>query len=127
MLTQLHLKGKGFSGRAVRLRELAPAEVEANLTAAAKLAGKEAGPLEIKKIEWRNAVKMMIVEFTEPCADPMADGVKWRKVSPGMLEDMGEYFKAKDVALLEHFYRDQNEVLQDEVDDILGKALPVAQ
>lgn len=130
MTTQYHLKGKGFSGRAVRVRELDPLEAEDNLKAAGKLlVGQDAGPaamLELKKTEWRNGIKLMISEFTDPCEDPMAEGVKWKKVGAGMLDDMGAYFTTKDVQVLEAIYRDMHEIMPSELDAIMGKALPVS-
>ena len=123
--TQYHLKGKGFSGRAVRVRELDPIEVEENLKAAAKLVPAEATVLELKKTEWRNGIKLMVVEVSDKCEDPMAPDVKWRKVTPVDLEDLGQYFKTKDVAVLEAIYRESNEVIPSELDAITGKALPV--
>lgn len=122
--SQYHLKGKGFSGRAVRLKELSPSEVEANLTSTAKTLSGDASIIELKKSEWRNGVKLMIVSFTEPCEDPFAEGVKWRKATGGMLEDLGEYFKAKDVLALEAVYREFHEVIPSELEAITGKALP---
>lgn len=126
MKTQYHLQGKGFSGRAVRLRELGPNEVEANLAAAARIAGKDASIIELKKIEWRNGVKLMVAEFTEPCTDPFAEGVKWKKATPEMLEDLGKYFRTKDVLALEAYFREYHEVIPSELDAISGKAIPVA-
>lgn len=129
---QIHLKGKGFSGRGVRYRELDPIEVENNLKAAGKIVGAEATPLELKKTEWRNGAKAMLVEFSEPCEDLFAvdaegkSKVKWRKVTPDVLEDFGAYFKTKDLAILEHIYRENHEVLQSEVEAIVGKAQPVS-
>ncbi len=127
MNTQYHLKGRGFSGRAVRLRELDPIEVENNLTAAAKLVSSDASVIELKKVEWRNGVKLMITEYTDPCDDPFAEGVKWKKVAGGTLEDLGTYFKAKDVLALEALYREYHEVMPAELDAIVGKAVPVSE
>jgi len=125
--TQYHLKGKGFSGRAVRVRELDPIEVEDNLTATAKLVSQEASIIELKKVEWRNGVKRMIVEFSEPCEDPFAEGVKWKKVTAGMLDEIGEYFRAKDLLALEAIYRTNHEVIPSELEAITGKAVPVSE
>lgn len=128
-ITQYHLVGKGFSGRAVRVRELTPIEAEENLTAAAKLSSgvsESTQILELKKVEWRNGVKLMITEFTDPCADPLAEGVKWRKVTPGLLDDIGAFFTAKDVGALEAVFRQMHEVTPAELEAITGKALPVS-
>lgn len=124
---QYHLKGKAFSGRAVRVREVDPMEVEQNLTAAAKLVGEKASIIELKKCEWRNGAKLMVTEISDPCEDPMAEGVKWRKVTPGMLDDLGAFFKPKDLGVLEALYRDATEVMPSELEAIMGKALPVSE
>lgn len=126
MKTQYHLKGRGFSGRAVRVRTLDPIEVEDNLKHAAKLVGMDATVLELKKTEWRMGSKLMLVEFTEPCEDPLAPEVKWSKVGPSVLDDFGAYFTPKDVQALEAIYRDANELLPSELDAITGKAIPVS-
>lgn len=126
-LLQYHLKGRGFSGRAVRLRELDPMEVEANLTATAKLVGPEATIVELKKVEWRNGVKLMVAQMTDPCDDPFVEGVKWKKITGGMLDDLGTYFKAKDILALEAIYREYHEVVPAELEAITGKAVPVSE
>jgi len=127
-LFQYHLKGKGHSGRAIRIGALLSHEVEDNLVAAAKLAGTEATPVEIKKIEWRNGVKLFIRSFTEPCENPLAEDVKWKKSSVAIFDDEGlaKYFTAKDCQVLESLYREYHEVTQKELDDIVGKPLPVS-
>lgn len=125
---QYHLKGRGFSGRVVRCRELDPTEVEDNLTAAAKLASKDATIIELKKTEWRNGVKRMITEVSDPTDDPMKKDLKFRKLSPQQLDEQwASLFKAKDVLLLESVYRDYHEVIPSEVADITGKAVPLSE
>ena len=127
MKTQYHLKGKGFSGRAVRVRVLDPDEVSENLLAAAKLVGPQASIIELKKVEWRNGIKRMIQEISDPCVDPMSPDMKWKKNTAGMLDDMGAIFTSKDVLALEAIYRDYHEVIPDEVEAIAGKAVPVSE
>lgn len=124
---QYHLKGKGHSGRGVRIVSLPAHEVEDGLTNAAKLAGAEATPIEIKKVEWRNGVKSFIRAFTEPCENPLAEGVVWKKASVQMFEEgLAKFFTAKDCAVLESLFRDYHEVTQAELDAIVGKPLPVS-
>ena len=122
---QYHLRGKGHSGRAVRVEALPSHEVEDLLTTAAKLAGLEATPVEIKKIEWRNGTKSCVKFFTEPCEDPLAEGTKWKKATQESLDSLAEFFTAKDCQVLESLYRDYHEVTQKELEAITGKALPV--
>lgn len=127
MSEQMHLNGKGMSKRAVRYKELDPDQVGDNLVATAKLVGENATVLEFKKVEWRNGIKQMITEFSDPCDDQFAPDVKWRKVTPGMLDNIGDYFKSKDVAVLEHVFRELHEATPAEVAAIAGKAVPVSE
>lgn len=125
MQFQYHLKGKGHSGRAVRVEALSPEDAEDMLTFAAKLAGDKATPIEIKKIEWRTGVKQFITKFTDPTEDPLT--ATWKKATPGLFDDdMAKFFTAKDCQVLEALYRDYHEITQVELDAIVGKALPVA-
>ncbi len=123
---QYHLKGRGHSGRAIRVEGLSAHDVEDQLTGAAKLAGPEATGLEIKKIEWRNGCKLFVKSFTEPCADPMAEGVKWKKATPMLLENISDYFTAKDCAILETLYREYHDVTPSEILSITQGMLPVS-
>ena len=125
-MKQMHLKGKGFSGRGVRVRDLTSDDVDENMIQATKLLSSEPTALEYQKIVWRGAVKRMVAEITEPCADLFAEDVKWRKATPEMLENLSELFTAKDVTLLQAYYRDTYEVVPSEVEDIVGKAVPVS-
>ncbi len=127
MQFEYHLKGKGLSGRAVQLEPLEPDDAETMLTMAAKLAGPEATPIEIKKIEWRNGSKQFIKAYTDPCENPRAEGTKWKKPTPGQFDhEMAKYFTAKDCQILEAIYREYHEVTQAELEAITGKALPVS-
>jgi hypothetical protein len=126
MQTQFHLRGKGHSGRAVRVEALAAHDAENMLTSAAKLAGPEATPIEIKKIEWRNGTKLFIKSYTEPTENPMAEGTKWKKPTPGQFDEMASYFTAKDCQVLESLYRDAHEITQKELEDIISGGLPVS-
>lgn len=125
MLQQVHLTGKWHSKRVVHVKMLDAFEVEDNLMQAAKLLGKNAEFLEIKKTEWRNGVKRFIVAVSEP-VENAADA----KVRPVNIADLDatftELFTAKDQQVLEAMYRDFHEASVDEVDAIVGKALPVA-
>jgi hypothetical protein len=122
-----HLKGRRMCGRAVRVEALDSPDIDANLAAAAKLAGKEATILEIKKIEWRNGVKLFVKEISEPCEDMFKlKPEQWKKVTPGMLDDIKAYFGAKDMQVLEALFREYHDINPDELDAIMGKAVPVA-
>ncbi len=128
MLTQYHLKGKGHNGRAVQLEPLDPDDAENCLTMAAKLAGTEATPIEIKKTEWRTGSKLFIKKYTEPTENPLAPDTKWLTPKVGQFDhDMAKYFSAKDCQVLEAIYREYHEVTQAELEAIMGKALPVSE
>lgn len=128
MIEQYHLVGKRHSGRAVRVRELDDIAVTDNLSSAAKLLGPEATGLELKKREWAIGLKQFIVEMSEPCADPFAKDVKWRKVTPADFDGgLGEYFTVKDLVVLENVYREYHDVTKDELDKIMGNVKVVSE
>jgi hypothetical protein len=52
---------------------------------------------------------------------------QWHKVTSGKLDDLGKYFTSKDVMLLEALFREEHEIQQDELEAIMGKALPVSE
>ncbi len=126
MHEQIHLKGKRMSGRGVRVRMLEPHEHGGILEAATKLVDNSAKIIELKKKEWRLGVKAFIVEFTAPCEEITKD-TKWTKADPAEMDaQFDKIFAAKDVAVLEHMYREFHEVSEAEVEAIAGKALPVS-
>lgn len=125
MKKQLHLKGRGFSGRAVRVEPLDPNVAENNLLASAKLAGPEASGLEIKKVEWRNGIKQFVVEYSDACDDMLK--ATFRKVRPGELDDLAAVFTTKDIQALESIFRDYHEVMPSEVADIVGGAIDLSE
>ncbi len=124
---QVHLNGKRMSRRGVRVRMLDPDEHGEILVQAAKMVSPEAKVIELKKKEWRLGIKQFITAYTEPCDDPLAEGVKWIKADLATLDEkFGDLFGVKDCAILEDLYRDFHEVSQAEVEAIAGKALPVS-
>ena len=127
--TLLHLKGSRCSKRAVRIQELLPDEKDDLMLQAAKLVGPSATILELKRREWKMGAIAMIKQVSlEPVAgDPNAASVKWKSYDYATLEsDYDKLFTAKDHALLVAAYRSFHEVTEEEVDDIVGKALPVS-
>ena len=128
MQFQYHLAGKGHSNRAVRVEALEPEAAENCLTMAAKLAGPEALPIEVKKIEWRTGSKQFIVKYSDACADPLSADVKWYTPKPGQFDqDMAKYFTTKDCQILEALYREYHEITTAELEAITGKMLPVSE
>lgn len=128
MKQQIHLRGKGYSGRAVRIKTLDASTIDANFMAAGKLAGDEASGVEIKTIEWRNAVKQFITEFSEPCESAVAETTKWRKPKPGEFDErMDEIFTVKDIQTLIYQYKMYHEVTLAEVEAIVGEAITLSE
>lgn len=126
-MDQYHLIGPRHSNRAVRVKELTSADASENLTQAAKLVSKDASVLELRKAEYRLGIQRFVVEISEPCADPLDPKVKWKKVDPASFtEGLDAFFTAKDVQVLEALYREYHEVTQQALEDIMGKAIPVA-
>lgn len=128
MIYEFHLAGKYMSTRAVRVRGLEPIEAEQVLSDAAKIVGEEGTILELKKTQWRNGIKFMVVAISDPCEDPRKlDPKQWKKTTPQMLENLGDFFTPKDIGVLEAVYRDFHEVNPEELKAITGKALPVSE
>lgn len=130
---QYHLKGSGFSGRGVRLRQLEPQEIDAVFRSAAKTAGTEATLADIRILEQHECVLRMIVEVTEKAGlDVLGPDTKWRKCTVAELDDedgthrFGKLFTAKDTALLRRFYRDWHQLSENEIEAIAGKAQEVS-
>jgi hypothetical protein len=125
MKYQYHLKGKHYSGRAVRVEPLNATASDEALVNAARLAGKEATIFEVTKQQYVLGLRQFVKEISEPCDDPMT--AKWRKVKPEDLDNLADFFTAKDLMVLEQIYREYHEVTKQELDDIVGKALPVSE
>jgi hypothetical protein len=129
---QFHLKGNGFSGRGVRLRELDQPELDAAFRSAAKLAGTEGTMADVRVLEQHECVTRMIVEVTEKPVAELDESTKWRKVTQQELDDeggpfsFGKLFKAKDTAFLRRLHRDWHNLSEAEIEAIAGKAQEVS-
>lgn len=128
-IKQIHLSAKGCSGRGVRFRLLAPTEVDTATIDAAKQLGPEGTLAELRILEGREALKRMIVAYTEPGLSAEAVlSATWIKALPEVLEtDYGRIFPAKDDKVLYGIYKRFHEVSADDIDQIVGKALDVAE
>jgi len=124
---QLHLKGTGLSGRVVRYKTLSAGEVDQLTLDAAKSIGEAGTFLELRKAEWREGTRRMLVGVSEP-VDTM-EGVKVRKVQPVDLDgdNYDDLFTPRDHSVLVGLYRALHEVTQEEITAIMGKALPVSE
>lgn len=120
------------SGRGIRFAELTPLERDKVLADAAKLVGKEATMLELRGLEHRLGVKAMLKAYTEQSGltddDLIKPETKWKKVTIQELDDKYDsIFSAKDHAVLAALYVRYHDVTSEEVDKIVGKALPVSE
>ncbi len=122
---QIHLVGRGWSGRAVRVEPLTAAEIEtAELTAATEIT-KDSLQLEYQNKVERLGMEVMIKEISEPAAKG-ATPEGWKKVTPQDLAlGMSKYFTAKDMSTLKALYRSEHSVSQAEVDAILESKINV--
>ena len=138
-LVQIHLSAKECSGRGVRFRVLTPSQHNAAAYAAASQAGKECTYVELRHMEFREGIKAMLVEVTEPGLvgeNALQGDVKWTKLDAEKLEMPGplQYdrkdgvglFTAKDIMVLVGMYKRFHEVSEAEVEDIAGKAVKVS-
>jgi hypothetical protein len=123
---QYHLRGKHYSGRAVRVEPLPGPTVDKALLDAAKVCGKEATIFEVTKVQHTMGLRQMIKEISTPYSDPSDSGVKWKTVTPEDLDDLSEFFTSKDLMILQQIFVEFHEVTKQELDDIVGKAVPVA-
>lgn len=125
----VHLSGFRCSGRAVRFVPLDPAEHEAVQLLATKDIEPSASMLDLKRIEWRLGVHQMIKQVsTEPVTDPNGADVKWRKVTPQVLDETyKDLFTAKDHQLLVALYRQYHDVSDEEIKAISGKVQTVSE
>lgn len=126
-IKQVHLNGRGCSGRGVRFRILSPLEDDQLELDAAKELPQGGSLLELRIIRYREAIKRMLVAYTEPglTSEQLATA-KWIKPDPSVLEtDWGKIFGPRDDKFLVELYRHYHEVSKDEVEQIVGKVLDV--
>lgn len=124
---QIHLNGKHCCKRGVRFKTLSPSEIDKITLDAAKVIGPEGTMIELRKAEWLMGVKHMLTHVSDPCDDLAT--AKFRKVTMQDLDgdNYDDLFTPRDHNLLVQLYREYHEVTQEEVDKIMGKALPVSE
>ncbi len=148
-LTQYALVGKGYCGRGVRLRKLSIDDHEAALKSASRSAIVGAGEqspeqtrleqLDVNMAITNACVRRMIAQVTRKAGYKSVEDVfaltpeDWVAVTDADLEGVGapalkytKLFGAKDDSILERIYHAEYNVTKDEIDSILGKAVPVA-
>jgi len=124
---QIHLNGKHCCQRGVRFKTLGPSDIDKITLDAAKVIGPEGTMIELRKAEWLMGVKQMLTHISDPCTD--IETAKFRKVTMQDLdgENYDGLFGSRDHSFLVQLYREYHEVTQEDVDKIMGKALPVSE
>jgi hypothetical protein len=124
---QIHLTGKGMSGRAVRLEVLTTTQIEAAEIAAARDVTSESLQLEYKNKFEKLCMVQMIKEYTEKVTPEKLPEAKWNKSDPADLDVRGlsTYFNTRDIPVLKTWFRTKHDVTQAEVDEVLGKEVAV--
>ncbi len=133
-----HLNVTGCSGRGVKYREISGSEHDKVQEDAAALVGPDAIGLAMRNKELRLGVATMLLAVTK---DPVKDHDELRKIAGDeskwirltqqdlMLEGKLNYdklFRAREQAALSGLFRRLHEISLVEVDEMVGKALPVA-
>jgi len=132
---QIVLNLKNCSGRGVRLKAVGPAARDQATLDAAKLAGKDASAIEFGVIVTRELLKASFVAVTQQTGLKTRDDLLkipetgWQKFTIGELETgaMEEMFTARDYEILRAVIRQLYNVDDDDVDAIMGGALPVSE
>ncbi len=133
LLTQVHLSAPGMCRRGVRVRTLMASEIHeieqrvaARLAAKAKEDSRELTYVEVTNAVVTEAVKAMIHSYTAPVDD--LQGATWTPANQLTLETQWlklGFGRAKDQAILNRVYSHLHEVNKEDIQAILGKALPV--
>lgn len=125
----VHLNAVKCSRRAVRFVPLDPAEHETVQLLATKDIDPTQSMLDLRRLEWKYGLHQMIKQVTvEPVTDPYAADVKWKKVTPAILDEtFKELFTAKDNQVLTALYRQYHDVTEEELKMISGKVQTVSE
>jgi hypothetical protein len=134
----------GFTGRVVLLKPLTLAQSEACDAAARRRITEDSNLLEFDSMRQMARLRAAIVGVSEPAVDPARwmeapirpvteadlEGVSMEPGKDGFGTPKGlrldELFSAKDLQVLRAWDSKHHRVAQDEIDDILGNAIPTA-
>lgn len=125
---QYHLKGKRFSGRGVRVRELDADEIDEAGLCAAKLLSKEANGAELSAKTAGECVRRMIVGVTKKGDLSTLDGAEWVDVTQQDLENeegqlyFAKLFTSKDAQVLRSLHYRRHNATEEELAAIEGGA-----
>lgn len=125
-----HLNARMCSGRAIRFMPLNPNEYEGVQILASKEIDAKSSIIDLKRLEWKYGVQQMIKEVSttaDVVMDPNGPDVKWRKVTPQILEEeYSKLFNAKDHNVLVALYRQYHDVSEEELKLISGNVRTVS-
>lgn len=127
-LQQYHLVARECSGRAVRVRQLSPGELDRVLDAAYKQVGDNGTMIQLYNAEAQIGVVTMIHSYSDPCerGQDMAPERKWTPVNDQIRQvlanDPLSLFNAKDWDLLGKIYQRTHKANPAEVEEIFTAA-----
>jgi hypothetical protein len=112
----------GCSGRAVRCRILAPADIRHIKHEALRASDETTKQLELEESIADMGVEQMIVAYTEPVTPEQLPGATWIPRKPGedMHDKMDVLFTTKDRAILNHMYLSWHHINNKELEEIMG-------
>jgi len=116
---QVHLKGKGYSGRGVRYRILKQSELDSNEVLAAKTLDDGYSKIEHQVEVSRLALSAMVTAYTDPgVKEPQT--ARWTSADKGYLERQWDaVFTTKDTAVLRNIFHTEHGVNEAELEAIL--------
>lgn len=124
--TQYHLRGKGFSGRCVRLRVLTGDELDKYFDNTSMLLGKDATMGELLTKHKLYCLKATVIAMTEPNSESPTKNSGWEKVSFEKVQtEFDTLFTAKDREMIGRIYNQNHDPNQAEIADIMGGGIPV--
>jgi hypothetical protein len=123
---QIHLFGKGLSGRAVRYVTLNDEQVEHIELEAAREIGKEGTNLDMWARVQRMGMELMVKQVSDPCSREDLPKASWKAVTPAVLHGSWRtLFTNKDTKILKRAYDEEHEVTRSDLDAIMAGKVQV--
>jgi len=127
-MQQIHLNAKRCSGRGIRVKSLTPAQLDRITLSAAKMLDESGTMVELHQLSMRDGINAMIIEYTVETDLKDLATATWKKTSPQELDNSySTLFTGKDDKIISAVYREYHMANDDEIKDIMGKALDVAE
>lgn len=122
---QIHLKGRGHSGRGVRYRVLKPSELDANEVAASKTLEEGFTASEYSVETMRLGLAVMVLAYTETNAKDLPSA-RWTQSDRAMLDRQWDaLFTTRDTNVLRRIFREEHGVNDDEFEAIMAGKVEV--